>query len=106
MKKLSILLGSLILASVVAKADALPPHGTSIEHKIEGGAAYILYDALTEEDSTIPNENIFTNECGNQINRGKVHEVTIKNTTRKVKIICSTFYCMGRKATCHLKETY
>lgn len=94
-----------IFLSISAMADIPIPPGTKVTEKISGRAAQILYDSLAVAESRLPSEFAFKNECGISISSGRV-QVTRTEQNGTVTIACSSFYCRGYQAVCHLQEIY
>jgi hypothetical protein len=105
MKKTNLALCALSLVSAVAFADLPPPPGSTSNAKIEGTAAQILFDSLSEAVGTIPAEYALKSNCGEDVNYGKVH-VTDLGSSKSITVVCQTYYCRGHKAVCNLQEKF
>lgn len=105
MKKMNLALCALSLMSAIAFADVPPPAGSSTNAKIEGAAAQILADSLTEAVGPVPAEYALKSNCGEDVNYGKVH-VTDLGSSKSVTVVCQTYYCTGHKAVCNLQEKF
>ena len=95
----------LTLFSASALADTPPRPGSSASAKIDGTAAQLLFDSLSESPSTLSAEYAFEGGCGQSVTEGKVHVANL-GRGKSVTVVCSAYYCRGHKAACTLKEQY
>lgn len=85
-------------------ADIPPAPGTVITQKLNGAAAQILFDSLSESIVTLPRKDQFRNACKMVISQGLIHTHQTANST--VTVTCTAYYCMGHQAICTLEEQY